>query len=202
MLRASRGLTIERIRAGRALRCALFFMLAGLTAAIVLGILAAGQADAIFRAFSPVQPVEPHRRRRPPRGTPTRTSSPTARACRCRLSGTPDTVTYAAPDLLRAAGRPDRARVGHPARLAARRRDRLGRPPGPRARSASQPAPGADGHLTVVSADRRTAWDFLGCTQAGPMGYVGEGDRPVEPERPRLLDARTTRPRPAAPARR
>jgi hypothetical protein len=29
-----------------------------------------------------------------------------------------------------------------------------------------------DGHLTVVSADRRTAWDFLGCTQAGSMGYV------------------------------
>jgi hypothetical protein len=34
------------------------------------------------------------------------------------------------------------------------------------------PAPGVDGHLTVVSPDRRTAWDFLGCTQAGPMGYV------------------------------
>jgi hypothetical protein len=36
------------------------------------------------------------------------------------------------------------------------------------------PAPGPDGHLTVVSANRATSWEFLGCTQAGSMGYVAK----------------------------
>jgi hypothetical protein len=34
------------------------------------------------------------------------------------------------------------------------------------------PAPASDGHLVVVSADRRTAWEFWRCTQAGPSGYT------------------------------
>ena len=33
-------------------------------------------------------------------------------------------------------------------------------------------APGSDGHLTVVSADRRTAWEFWRATQTDPTGYV------------------------------
>jgi hypothetical protein len=36
------------------------------------------------------------------------------------------------------------------------------------------PASGSDGHLTVVSADRRTAWEFWRCTAAGPGGYRTE----------------------------
>ena len=171
MLRASRGLTIERIRAGRALRCALVFMLAGLTAAIVLGVLAAGQAWAIFRAFSPSSPWN-HT------AVPTASGNPYAGqftdrpGLPIRLSGTPDTVTYAAPIYFAQPGDPT-------APVVVTQRDWLpdgstgwdGRPvPVP---IGVRPAPGADGHLTVVSADRRTAWDFLGCTQAGPMGYVG-----------------------------
>ena len=171
MLRASRGLTIERIRAGRALRCALVFMLAGLTAAIVLGVLAAGQAWAIFRAFSPSSPWN-HT------AVPTASGNPYAGqftdrpGLPIRLSGTPDTVTYAAPIYFAQPGDPT-------APVVVTQRDWLpdgstgwdGRPvPVP---IGVKPAPGADGHLTVVSADRRTAWDFLGCTQAGPMGYVG-----------------------------
>ena len=35
-----------------------------------------------------------------------------------------------------------------------------------------KPAPGSDGHLTVVSADRRTAWEFWRCTKAGTSGYT------------------------------
>jgi hypothetical protein len=34
------------------------------------------------------------------------------------------------------------------------------------------PAPGSDGHLTIVSADRRTAWDFWRATSVGPAGIV------------------------------
>ncbi len=36
------------------------------------------------------------------------------------------------------------------------------------------PASGSDGHLTIVSADRRTAWDMWRATQASPAGYVTE----------------------------
>jgi hypothetical protein len=36
------------------------------------------------------------------------------------------------------------------------------------------PASGSDGHLTVVSADRRTAWEFWRCTSAGTGGYRTE----------------------------
>jgi hypothetical protein len=36
------------------------------------------------------------------------------------------------------------------------------------------PASGSDGHLVVVSADRRTAWEFWRCTAAGSSGYKTE----------------------------
>ena len=34
-----------------------------------------------------------------------------------------------------------------------------------------EPAPGSDGHLTIVSADRRTAWEMWRCTKADASGY-------------------------------
>jgi parallel beta helix pectate lyase-like protein len=34
------------------------------------------------------------------------------------------------------------------------------------------PAPGSDGHLTIVSADRKTAWDMWRCTKADTSGYA------------------------------
>jgi hypothetical protein len=170
MLRESGGLTIERIR-GRALRCVVFFMLAALLAIAVIGGLAVSQADAIFRAFSPTSPWNQ---------TAVATSSSNPYAAQftdhpnlpIRLSGTPDTITYAAPIYFAQPGDPK-------APVTVTQRDWLpdgstgwnGKPiPVP---IGVRPAPGTDGHLTIVSADRRTAWDFLGCTQAGPMGYVG-----------------------------
>src|SRR6185295_17562240 len=34
------------------------------------------------------------------------------------------------------------------------------------------PAPGSDGHLAIVSADRTTAWEFWRCTSFGPGGIT------------------------------
>jgi hypothetical protein len=56
MLQASRGLSIERIRAGRAIRCALAFVLAALVAGFAMAGIAVTPASAIFRAFSPSSP--------------------------------------------------------------------------------------------------------------------------------------------------
>jgi hypothetical protein len=170
MLRASGGLTIERINR-RALRDALFFLLAGVVSAALIAGPAAGRADAIFRAFSPTSPWNE---------TAAATSSTNPYAGQftdhpnlpLRLSGTPDTVTYSAPIFFAQPGDPK-------APVTVTQRDWL--PHGPTEWNGKpipvpigvQPAPGADGHLTIVSADRKTAWDFLGCTEAGPMGYVG-----------------------------
>jgi hypothetical protein len=169
MLRRSGGLIGERIRAGGALRIALFGLLAALIAATVTG-LAAAQAEAIFRAFSPNSPWNRT-------AVPTAATNPYAAqftdrpGTPLRLSGTPDNLTYAAPVYWAQKGDPT-------APVAVSQRDWLpdgetrwdGRkvpvPIGVR------PAPGTDGHLTVVSADRKTAWEFLGCTQAGQMGYA------------------------------
>ncbi len=146
-------------------------MLAGLTAATVMGGLAVGQAWAIFRAFSPSSPWN-HTAVPAASGNPYAGQFTDHPGLPIRLSGTPDTVTYAAPIYFAQPGDPT-------APVVVTQRDWLpdgstgwdGRPiPVP---IGVKPAPGADGHLTIVSADRRTAWDFLGCTQAGPMGYVG-----------------------------
>jgi hypothetical protein len=145
-------------------------MLAALAAAFVIGGLAATQATAIFRAFSPSSPWN-HT------AVPTASSNPYASQFTDRpnlpvgFSGTPDNITYGAPIFFAQSGDPT-------APVVVTQRDWLpdgetgwdGRPvPVP---LGVKPAPGGDGHLTVVSANRRTAWDFLGCTQAGTMGYV------------------------------
>jgi hypothetical protein len=169
MLRTSRGLVIQWMREGGVLRCALLTMLASAIVAAVTGI-ASAQADAIFRAFSPTSPWNQT-------AVPTAAGNPYASqftdrpGTPVRLSGTPDNPTYAAPIYFAQKGDPT-------APVTVTHRDWL--PEGSTAWDGRkvpvpigvQPAPGSDGHLTVVSADRRTAWDFLGCTQAGPMGYV------------------------------
>jgi hypothetical protein len=170
MLRASRGCSIERIRAGRVLRGAVVFMLACLAAVLVIGGPTVAHATAIFRAFSPTSPWN-HT------AVPTASGNPYAAqftdhpGTPVRISGTPDNVTYGAPVFFAQRGEPT-------APVVVTQRDWLpdgetgwdGKPvPVP---IGVTPAPGADGHLTIVSANRHTAWDFLGCTQAGPMGYV------------------------------
>ena len=171
MLRTSRGLVVEWIRCGGVVRCALLLVLATLLVATVTGF-AAAQADAIFRAFSPSSPW--NRTAVPTAGGNPYASQFTDRpSTPLRLSGTPDNVTYAAPIYF--------AQYGDPtAPVVVTQRDWL--PDGETGWDGRKvpvpigvtPAPGIDGHLTVVSADRRTAWDFLGCTQAGPMGYVAK----------------------------
>jgi hypothetical protein len=171
MLRTSRGLVVEWIRFGGVVRCALLLVLAMLLGAAVTGF-AAAQADAIFRAFSPTSPW--NRTAVPTAGGNPYASQFTDRpGTPLRLSGTPDNLTYAAPIYFAQRGDPT-------APVVVTQRDWL--PDGETAWDGRKvpvpigvsPAPGVDGHLTVVSADRRTAWDFLGCTQAGPMGYVAK----------------------------
>jgi hypothetical protein len=88
-----------------------------------------------------------------------------------RISGTPDNPTYAAPIFFAQRGDPVApVFVTKPDWLPDGDTKWDGRPvPVP---AGVRPAQGADGHLTVVSADRRTAWDFFGCTVAGPDGYI------------------------------
>ena len=89
------------------------------------------------------------------------------------LSGTPDNPNYSSPIFFASPGDPvapvhvgqsdwlpgdDVAWNGQPVPV----------PPG------VKPASGSDGHLTVVSADRRTAWEFWRCTAAGAGGYTSD----------------------------
>ena len=90
-----------------------------------------------------------------------------------KLSGTPDNPRYSNPIFFAQPGDPlASVNVGQPgwAPKGATRYD--GKPiPAPAGVDA---AAGSDGHLTVVSADRRTAWEFWRATAAGPGGYSTE----------------------------
>jgi hypothetical protein len=166
MLRRGRERSNDRTLGRRAFRGALVVMLA---AAVGGGLLAA-PADAIFRAFSPSSPWNQT-------AVAVDESNPWASqfgdhpGLPMRISGTPDNPTYAAPVFFAQRGDPV-------APVFVTQPDWLpdgdtgwNRKPIP-VPSGVRPAPGADGHLTVVSADRRTAWDFFGCTGAGTNGYV------------------------------
>jgi hypothetical protein len=90
-----------------------------------------------------------------------------------KLSGTPDNPRYANPIFFAQPGDPlASVKVGQPgwAPKGATKYD--GKPiPVPAGVDA---AAGSDGHLTVVSADRRTSWEFWRATAAGPGGYTTE----------------------------
>ena len=169
MLRTGRGLVFQWMREGGVLRCALLTLLASTIAAAVTGF-ASARADAIFRAFSPTSPWN-HTAVPTAAGNPYASQFTDRPGTPLRLSGTPDNPTYAAPVFFAQKGDPT-------APVTVTQRDWL--PDGSTGWDRRKvpvpigvaPAPGSDGHLTVVSADRRTAWEFLGCTQANSMGYV------------------------------
>jgi hypothetical protein len=89
------------------------------------------------------------------------------------LSGSPDNPKYSSPIYFASPGDPVAAvHVGQPDWLPGDDTGWNGQPiPVP---AGVTPASGSDGHLTVVSADRRTAWDFWRCTAAGAGGYTAD----------------------------
>jgi hypothetical protein len=90
-----------------------------------------------------------------------------------KLSGTPDNPRYSSPIFFAQPGDPVAGvKVGQPS-WAPRGNTKWNGQPVP-VPSGVTPASGSDGHLTVVSADRRTAWEFWRCTAAGTGGYKTE----------------------------
>jgi parallel beta-helix repeat protein len=87
-----------------------------------------------------------------------------------KLSGTPDNPDYASPTFFAAPSDPlAPIAVSIPSWLPTGSIRWDGSPiPVPRGVYA---APGSDGHLTVVSADQRTAWEFWRAVKAGETGY-------------------------------
>jgi hypothetical protein len=166
MLLEGRGSSYGWALGRRVVRCAVVAMLAALAA----GGPAAPRAGAIFRAFEPLSPWNQT-------AVAVGQSNPWAAQLTnhpglpLRMSGTPDNPTYSAPVFFAQRGDPVApVFVTQPGWLPKGDTEWSGRPiPVP---SGVRPAAGGDGHLAVVSADRRTAWDFFGCTVAGPDGYV------------------------------
>ena len=89
------------------------------------------------------------------------------------LSGTPDNPIWSSPIFFASPGDPlASVDVGQPGWSPQGATKFNGQPiPVP---AGVTPASGADGHLTVVSADRHTAWEFYKATAAGPAGYKAD----------------------------
>ena len=89
------------------------------------------------------------------------------------LSGTPDNPIWSSPIYFASPGDPlASVDVGQPGWSPQGATKFNGQPiPVP---AGVTPASGADGHLTVVSADRHTAWEFYKATAAGPAGYKAD----------------------------
>jgi hypothetical protein len=127
-------------------------------------------ATAIFRAFSPTSPWN-HTAVPTASGNPWAAQFTDRPGTPLRLSGTPDNAVYGAPVFFAQRADPTAPVIVTQPDWLPDGDTRWDRRPVP-VPLGVKPASGADGHLTIVSADRRTAWDFLGCTQAGPIGYV------------------------------
>lgn len=107
---------------------------------------------------------------------PTGSSNPyasqfTSYASELQISGTPDNPDYASPTFFASAGDPATTNVNlttdwSPTRDLRWDRGAIQIPAG------AYPAPGSDGHLTIVSADRTKAWEFWRCTTVSPSGIT------------------------------
>jgi hypothetical protein len=87
------------------------------------------------------------------------------------ISGTPDNPDYASPTFFAAAGDPSIRNVTLTTDWSPQRDLKWdGRAiPVP---AGAYPAPGSDGHMTIVSADRRTAFEFWRCTRVSASGIT------------------------------
>jgi hypothetical protein len=156
----------ERIHVGHARGRAMVFLLC----VLALAAPSRAAADAGFRSFSEASLWNQT-------AAPIASSNPWASEFAdtpnfaMKVSGTPENVTYGAPAFYAEAGDPTAPVVVTRPDWLPRGETRWDGMPVP-VPSGVTPAPGSDGHLTVVSADRGTAWDFWGCTEAGPLGYV------------------------------
>jgi len=145
----------------------------GLTAATAALLPSSSTADPGFRAFSDASPWNVPAAAKGPidAGNPFAGQFAGQRGWTMKLSGTPDNPTYASPIFFAQPGDPAASvdvTIPDWAPQGSIRWD--GQPvPVP---AGVKPAPGSDGHLTVVSADRRTAWEFWRCTKAGTSGYT------------------------------
>ena len=153
-------------------RLAAAVLLAGTALAATLAP-SASTADPGFRAFSASSPwnVPAAAKGTIDAGNPFAAQFAGSRGWTMKLSGTPDNPTYASPIFFAQPGDPVApvdVTIPDWAPQGSIRWD--GRPvPVP---AGVNPAPGSDGHLTVVSADRRTAWEFWRCTKASTSGYT------------------------------
>jgi hypothetical protein len=143
----------------------------GVAIALALGVTAS--AAAAFRAFSESSPWNVPAAAKGPieASNPYAAQFASSSDWTLKLSGTPDNPDYANPTYFAKPSDPVApvdVTIPDWAPRGVIRWD--GRPvPVP---DGVKPAPGSDGHLTVVSADGRTSWEFWRCTKAGTSGYT------------------------------
>jgi hypothetical protein len=160
--------TDTRVRIMRTIGCLVALMA---FAALALATATSAPAAAPWRAFSPTSiwnvPASPQSI------APTNPFAGQFGSGSMGLSGTPDNPKYSSPIYFATPGDPVAAvHIGQPDWLPGDDTAWNGQPvPVP---AGVTPASGSDGHLTVVSADRRTAWDFWRCTAAGAGGYTAD----------------------------
>ena len=146
------------------------FLFAALSAAMAIVVQAASAAP--FRAFNDPSPwnVPAAQKGAISSGNPY-SDQFTSYSSTMNISGIPPDVGYAKPTFFASPGDPEvPVNVTNPGWAPTGDLQWDGRPvPLP---VGAAPAPGGDGHMTIVSADRRTAWEFWACTSADATGIV------------------------------
>src|SRR3954469_25065063 len=87
------------------------------------------------------------------------------------ISGTPSNASYASPVFFASAGDPATAKVSLTTDWSPTKDLKWDGLPIP-IPAGAYPAPGSDGHMTIVSADRTKAWEFWRCTSVSAAGIT------------------------------
>jgi hypothetical protein len=145
--------------------------LVALIAVVALAVPATATAAPIFRAFSPTSPWNV-----PAAPDSIGSSNPfagqfTSYSSQLGISGLPGDAAYASPVFFASPGDPTTAKVDlttdwSPTHDLKWDRNPIPIPPG------AYPAPGSDGHMTIVSADGTKDWEFWRCTKVSPSGIT------------------------------